>query len=154
MDDLRRDQALDRMVSRTPLRRIPTPQGYVFHGIKADDAGFVGFGEAYFSQVLPGSIKGWKRHTRMTLNLVAAIGCVKVVVRADATCSVAHRLSPETDQEYARLTIPPGLWVAFEGLSAYPSLLLNIASIPHDAAEVESLPLAAFAFGSDHQATV
>ena len=42
----------------TPLRRIPTANGEVRHGLRASDVGFAGFGEAYFSEVLPGAIKG------------------------------------------------------------------------------------------------
>ena len=35
----------------TPLKRIHHPKGDVFHGMKKSDAGFSGFGEAYFSTI-------------------------------------------------------------------------------------------------------
>ena len=37
---------------------------------------------------------------------------------------------------YKRLTIPPGLWVAFEGIGMNLNLLLNIADLEHDPQEI------------------
>ena len=36
-----------------------------------------------------------------------------------------------------RLTIPPGMWFGFKGLSEAKSLLVNIADIEHNPKEVE-----------------
>ena len=41
---------------------------------------------------------------------------------------------------YQRLTIAPGLWLAFKGLSK-KNTLLNLASIEHDSNESESMNL-------------
>ena len=60
----------------TPLKRIPVDGGDVLHAIKNGDLGYAGFGEAYFSIVELGTIKAWKRHLRMTLNLVVPVGQV------------------------------------------------------------------------------
>jgi dTDP-4-dehydrorhamnose 3,5-epimerase len=38
---------------------------------------------------------------------------------------------------YCRLTVPPMIWVGFQGLSNDGSMLLNIASIEHDPTEHE-----------------
>ena len=40
-------------------------------------------------------------------------------------------------ENYGRLTVPPNLWLAFKGVGVQESLLLNVASIPHDPNEVE-----------------
>ena len=40
---------------------------------------------------------------------------------------------------YYRLTIPPMVWTGFQGLGREPSLLLNIANIPHNPNEVDHL---------------
>ena len=64
----------------------------------------------------------------------------------------SNRISAATDSGTCRphasrvrnlkvLTVPPGIWMAFEGLSDETNMLLNISSIPHDPAEAESLPL-------------
>jgi dTDP-4-dehydrorhamnose 3,5-epimerase len=36
-----------------------------------------------------------------------------------------------------RLTVPPMVWVGFQGMSEYNSLLLNISDIPHDSNEMD-----------------
>lgn len=125
----------------TSLRRIPTPGGDVRHGLKASDPGFAGFGEAYFSSVEEGAVKGWKRHTRMTLNLVVPVGEVRFLVCNDAGERRAFQLSPDRPDRYGRLTIAPGLWMAFGGVGAGLNLLLNVASIEHDPKEAEGRPL-------------
>ena len=65
----------------TPLRRIETAGGDVLHAMKKTDAGYTGFGEAYFSWVSAGAIKAWKRHTQMTMNVVVPVGQVRFVFR-------------------------------------------------------------------------
>jgi dTDP-4-dehydrorhamnose 3,5-epimerase len=121
-----------------PLKRIEHPLGDIFHGVKKSDRGFEGFGEAYFSSVANGAIKGWKLHKRMTLNLVVPLGAVRFVVFDDRENSPTRNkfydvtLGPSN---YQRLTIAPGLWLAFAGASSGLNLLLNIASIEHDPEE-------------------
>ena len=125
----------------TPLRRIPTPGGDVRHGLKASDVSFAGFGEAYFSSVEGGAVKGWKRHTRMTLNLVVPVGEVRFLVRSDAGEARAYQLSPDRAESYGRLTVAPRLWMAFGGVGGGLNLLLNVASIEHDPTEAENRPV-------------
>ena len=67
-------------VTLTPLKKIGHPKGDIFHAMKASDEGFSGFGEAYFSTINKFEIKGWKKHTKMILNLVVPIGEIKFVV--------------------------------------------------------------------------
>lgn len=131
--------------SVTPLRRIPNLKGDILHALKQSDAGFAGFGEAYFTHVNPGEIKGWKKHTRMQLNLVVPVGTVRFYVHDEAQGKTdIYELG---SQNYARLTVPPGLWVAFEGLAQAVNMLLNVASIEHDPHEAMTMPLDAFPFG-------
>ncbi|MFM0649274.1 dTDP-4-dehydrorhamnose 3,5-epimerase [Paraburkholderia bryophila] len=131
----------------TPLKRIVTAGGDVLHGMKATDHGFAGFGEAYFSMVEKGAIKGWKLHRTMTLNFVVPCGEVQVRVYDEASnTSRDFRLGPSTAETYGRLTISPGLWVAFGGLGEDTNLLLNLASIPHDPSESERRDIEAFSW--------
>jgi len=128
----------------TPLRRILHPKGDILHAMKQSDAGFAGFGEAYFSTVKSGEIKGWSRHKRMTLNLIVPIGKVAFVVYDGRTDSSTKGNCFRTELSvdvYQRLTVAPGLWVAFKGLGAGDSFILNIADIEHDPLEVEKLDL-------------
>ena len=122
----------------TPLRRIETAGGDVLHAMKQGDAGYGGFGEAYFSRVDAGAVKGWKRHTRMTMNLVVPVGRVRFVFHVlDERGEKKFRVEELGEARYARVTVPPGIWFAFQGLGAPQNLLMNIASISHDPLEVE-----------------
>ena len=67
-------------VTLTPLKQIYNPKGNIFHAMKKNDDGFDGFGEAYFSTVRKDDIKGWKKHTKMTLNLIVPVGTIEFVV--------------------------------------------------------------------------
>ncbi len=125
-----------------PLRQIEIAGGDVLQVMKQSDSGYVGFGEAYFSWVTSGAIKAWKRHALMTMNIVVPVGQVNFVF-----CCVNTDGNEEFRVEkigigcYARITVPPGIWFGFQGLHASPSLVLNIASIPHDPNEIERLAL-------------
>ena len=67
----------------TSLKHIYNPKGDIFHAMKKSDNGYDGFGEAYFSTVNQNVIKGWKKHTKMTLNLIVPMGEIKFVVYND-----------------------------------------------------------------------
>ena len=118
----------------TPLKRIAVPGGDVLHAMKKSDAGYVDFGEAYFSLIEFRLVKGWKRHLQMTLNFVVPIGTVKFVFKD----SVGYiREECIGDDRYVRLTVPPGIWFGFQGSSSRTALLLNVADIEHSPGEVE-----------------
>lgn len=121
----------------TPLSRIATAGGDVLHAMKQNDAGYAGFGEAYFSWVATGAVKAWKRHTRMTMNVIVPVGQVRFVFRLDGADK--FRVEEVGVDRYARLTVPPGIWFGFQGLAVLQSLVLNIANISHDPSEVERL---------------
>ncbi len=116
-----------------PSRIIPHPKGNVLHGLKRSDPGFVDFGEAYFSMIAYGEIKGWKKHQRMFLNLLVPVGSIRFHLAVDGDPSVEHVELGETS--YQRLFVPPGVWVAFEGRGRSNNLLMNLASIEHDPSE-------------------
>lgn len=120
-------------ITLTPLKQISNPKGDLFHGMKKSDQGFDGFGEAYFSTINKNDIKGWKKHTHMTLNLVVPIGAVEFVVYNEDTKDFFNvKLSKNN---YQRLTIKPKLWIAFRGIGEY-NMLLNLANIEHNPSEV------------------
>ena len=121
----------------TPLRIIDTPGGDVMHAMKQSDSGYVGFGEAYFSQVSHGAIKAWKRHREMTLNLLVPVGEVRFVLHDDREGSNVFQELVLSTSNYCRLTVPPMVWVGFQGLSSEGSVVLNIANLEHDPLEAD-----------------
>ena len=122
----------------TPLDRVEILGGDVLHAMKSSDFGYAGFGEAYFSCINYGSIKAWKRHRRMVMNLVVPVGRVKFVfhIPENQVSNSFHVLEIGKDN-YSRITVPPGIWFGFQGLEKSQSLVLNISDITHDPSEVE-----------------
>ncbi|MCC6725379.1 MAG: dTDP-4-dehydrorhamnose 3,5-epimerase family protein [Saprospiraceae bacterium] len=128
----------------TPLRSIPGEKGDVLHALRSTDEGFVAFGEAYFSSVKTGETKGWRRHLRMTLNLVVPVGKIRFQLHDERPGSPSFGAMDEVTlslENYQRLTVPPGVWLAFEGMADGLNLLLNIADLPHDPTESETKQL-------------
>jgi dTDP-4-dehydrorhamnose 3,5-epimerase len=125
-------------VLTTKLDVIDTPGGNVMHAMKETSTGYTGFGEAYFSQIEKGIVKAWKRHQKMTLNLIVPVGEIRFILFDD-------REMPNTQfqeviiskNNYCRLTVPPMIWMGFQGMSDSGSILLNIADIMHDPDEVD-----------------
>lgn len=122
----------------TPLKKINNPKGNILHALKKSDFGYNGFGEAYFSIVKKGYIKGWKKHTKMILNLIVVVGEIKFVAFDEIKNEFfSIKLS---QNNFKRLTVKPGLWLSFQGL-AESNLLLNIGNIEHDPNETIKMSL-------------
>ncbi|MFV8372645.1 dTDP-4-dehydrorhamnose 3,5-epimerase [Flavobacterium sp. LB2P6] len=124
----------------TPLKRIHHPKGDVFHGMKKSDPGFFGFGEAYFSTIHFEDTKPWKKHFEMTLNFVVPLGEIRFVIFDDRKNSPTENNFFDVtlgEGNYQRITIPPGVWVAFSGVGENYNLLLNLANLEHDPNEIE-----------------
>lgn len=132
-------------VSLHPLRQISVPNGDLWHAFKSTDDGFAGFGEAYLTHIEPHKVKGWKRHNRYTLNLVVLSGAVKFVIYDDREDSATNGqfqeivLSP--DSNYQRLTVAPGLWMAFAGACKSTSMLMDLIPEVHNPSESDKKEL-------------
>lgn len=125
-------------VLMTKLDVIDTPGGNVMHGMKKTSDGYSGFGEAYFSQIEEGVVKAWKRHQKMTLNLIVPVGEIRFVLFDDRRASNTQFQEVIISKDnYCRLTVPPMVWMGFQGLSDGGSMLLNIADIEHSPHEVD-----------------
>lgn len=131
-------------VSVTPLKIIHYHQGDIYHAMKSSEDSFKKFGEAYFSTVRKDCIKGWRKHHEMILNLVVPVGSIRFVIFDDREGSETRgRFFDITlsKDNYCRLTVAPGLWMAFQGIGDTVNLLLNIASIEHNSEEVTKASL-------------
>lgn len=119
-----------------PLKHIAVPKGDIYHALKATDDGFAGFGEAYFSEIQCGEVKGWKRHNRMPLNIVVIKGAIGFVIYDDREGSPTYgqfmNIVLSKDDNYQRLRVDPGLWMAFYGVAEGTSMLLDVIPEPHD----------------------
>lgn len=129
----------------TELRQIGDERGAVLHMLRADSTGSTRFGECYFSEVLPGAVKAWKRHHVQMQNFAVPIGRMKIVVYDDRDVSPTKGkvqvIELGRPDAYRRLQIPPGLWYGFACMSEAPALLANCTDLPHDPAEGEKRPV-------------
>lgn len=128
----------------TPLKVVANPKGDIYHAIKASAPGYQGCGEVYFSTVTKGTTKGWKRHNRLALNLVVPVGEIEFALYDGRTKSSTEGelfvINLGIDLNYQRLTVPPGIWVAFRGEREF-NLLMNVIAEEHDPTEADNIPL-------------
>lgn len=121
----------------TKEKIINLSNGDVMHAIKKNSKGYIDFGEAYFSKVKYKSVKAWKKHSKMNLNLLVPYGKVCfVVLNKEKDVFNKYILSPEN---YFRLTIPEGICFGFKGLFDPYSIILNISNIAHSDEEVKKI---------------
>ncbi|MDO8962991.1 MAG: dTDP-4-dehydrorhamnose 3,5-epimerase family protein [Coriobacteriia bacterium] len=126
----------------TPLRQIHDERGKVMKMMTRDDDAFRDFGEIYFSCVYPGAVKGWHIHREMWLNYAVVSGAIKFVLYDSRAGSPTFGevqelfLSPEN---YALVTVPPGVWNGFKGTGTETAIVANCATIPHDPGEIDRL---------------
>ena len=133
-----------------PLAVIDTPGGAVMHMLRpgfplrpdgdAPDAGApLRVGELYFSEVLPGRVKAWKRHTRQVQHFAVPSGLLGIVLydaREDSpTKGALCHYALGRGGLYALLRVPCGVAYGFTALGGTPAVICNAADIPHDPAE-------------------
>ncbi len=119
----------------TKLKTITDDRGSVYRGLRRSESTFRDFGEAYFSSINKNTVKGWKLHRQMTLNIVVPVGSVRFALVRDPGSERCVFWEVELSlANYARLTVPPNIWMAFQGREE-SNLLLNIADIEHDPTE-------------------
>ena len=131
-------------VALQELSVIPADGGPVLHMLRPDWPLFAGFGELYFSEVLPGAVKAWKLHNRQTQHLAVPLGRLKLVIydarpgSASFGCIREYMLGrPDC---YRLLRIPSGLWYGFTAVGSGNALICNCADLPHDPAESARKP--------------
>ncbi len=128
----------------TALRQIVDERGAVLHHMRRDAPEFTIFGECYFSEIVPGAVKAWKRHREQTQHLAVPIGRVRFVVYDDRESSPTHDKIQIVElgrpNDYNRLRIPRGLWYGFTCLSDQPALVANCVDRPHNPADAELRP--------------
>ena len=127
-------------VKVTPLKQILDERGKIMHFMRKDDPDFQGFGEVYFSQVMPGAIKAWHVHKLMTLNYAVVVGTIKLVLYDDRPASATKGELMELfvgDQNYCLVTVPPLVWNGFKGCGTAMALVANCATHAHHPDEIE-----------------
>jgi dTDP-4-dehydrorhamnose 3,5-epimerase len=105
------------------------------HMLRRDDEHFLEFGEIYFTTAYKGVVKGWHRHTEMTLNYACPHGRVKLVLYDDRKGSPTRDTLVEVflgPDNHSLAVIPPEVWNGVKGMSAPFALLANCCTHAHD----------------------
>lgn len=130
-------------VTVTPLQQITDVRGGVLHMLRADAPDFTRFGECYFSEIVPGVVKAWKRHRLQTQMLAVPSGRILLAVYDDRDGSPTRGRLASVElgrpDAYLRVRIPPGLWYGFRCVGDAPALIANCPDQPHDPAESEQV---------------
>lgn len=127
------------------LKQIKDERGAVYHYLKSNDSTYKGFGEAYYSKINSGVVKGWKLHNRIHQHFCVPFGAVKIIVFDDRNDSPSKgefdEIILDDSTNYHLLSMPPGLWYSFKCISENLALLANIIDLAHDPLESITLPL-------------
>jgi dTDP-4-dehydrorhamnose 3,5-epimerase len=137
----------------TDLKIIRDGRGEIRHFMSRDRPPFDQFGEVYFSQVYPNTVKAWHEHKEMTLNYVCVVGVVEIALFDARVESATHNVCitfmlADHGPDYKLLTVPPGVWNGFRAPVGWAEsvLIANCATLPHDQNEIERHPLASVDF--------
>jgi dTDP-4-dehydrorhamnose 3,5-epimerase len=129
--------------------RISVEAGDAITFIKEGERGYLGIAEVYGSFIKHGAKKGWRRHNEITMNIVVPVGQIRFVLYDNRIGSAGFGLFEEIilgANNYQRLTVPPGVWMAFEGLSEGENLLWNAINQLHNPAEADTKELSAIGY--------
>ena len=126
-------------VIKTDLTLVPMNTGSILHAYLKTQSAHIDIQEIYFSTIQYESIRAWKCHTQMTINLSVVSGSVKIAMIDGRKNSSSYLNIDEivlSHSPYFRLTIPPGIWFGFLGLTNPDSIICNIADHAHDPKEL------------------
>jgi len=117
-----------------PLRKIPDERGTILHLLRCDAPHFEKFGEAYFSKVYPGVIKGWHVHKTMVQFYAVPIGMIKLVLydlRPDSPTKGELMELFIGEDNYCLVRIPSGIANGYKCFGPTPALVANCATEPY-----------------------
>ncbi len=117
-----------------PLKRIPDERGTIMHGVRRDNI-LNDFGEVYFKKLYSGVINGWHVHEKLVLNYICIFGMIKLVLYDMRENSPTKDKLQEIffgEDNYCLVHIPPGVANGSKGIWSPYSILVNVASEPHN----------------------
>ena len=71
----------------------------------------------------------------MTMNLIVPLGMVRFVFFNNENQKYREEQIGATN--YSLLTVPPGIWFGFQGISDSNSMILNLANMIHSSKEID-----------------
>ena len=127
-----------------PKKIFRDERGAVFHMMREGAEAFQSPAEVYFSSVKAGTIKGWKYQYENTQRFAVPVGSVRFVFYDARQGSKTNGAVVEIDtgpENYGLLCVPSKIWYSFQGLGDGESLIVNCASVAHNANKGITEPL-------------
>ena len=119
-----------------PLKRIPDERGTIMHGVRKDNL-LNEIGEVYFKKLYFGVVNGWHVHEKLILNYICIVGMIKLVLydlRENSATRYGFQEFFVGEDNYCLVHIPAGIANGTKGLGHPYSIMVNVASEPHDPA--------------------
>ncbi len=124
------------------LKVFSDNRGSVLKMISIESDYFTKFGECYFSEILPNTIKGWKKHNLQNQYITVPVGEIILVIyddRVDSeTFGIYKHIKLGRPENYKLIKISNGLWYAFKCISIIPALIVNCCDRPFEINESET----------------
>ena len=115
-------------IKKIKLLTFKNSKGNVLRAFRKKEDKLGNFGEVYFSWINKTSIKGWKLHKKMHMNLVVPVGLVKFVFYENNK----FKEIIIGEKKYFRIYAPNKIYFAFQNLSKEKSLVVNYSNIIHE----------------------
>ena len=112
-----------------PLRIIPDERGRLMEILRADDALFEKFGQAYLTTAKPGIVKAWHYHKKQTDHFAVVKGMAKVVLfdpRDNSPTKGKVNVFFIGELKPCLVKIPPLVYHGYKCVSATEVFLINI----------------------------
>jgi dTDP-4-dehydrorhamnose 3,5-epimerase len=117
------------------LKVIPDERGRLMEILRADDAMFSRFGQAYMTTAYPGVVKGWHYHKKQHDNMAVVQGMMKIVLydsRKDSpTCGEVNVFHAGVHNPIL-VHIPPYVFHGFKCISEQEAIVVNIPTEMYD----------------------
>ena len=120
------------------LKLIPDERGFLMEILRADDALYEKFGQAYVTAAYPGVVKAWHYHRLQTDHFCVLSGMAKVVLYDSRADSPTHGEINEFfigEQRRQVVKIPNFVYHGYKNIGHGTCLLLNIPTETYNYAE-------------------
>jgi dTDP-4-dehydrorhamnose 3,5-epimerase len=117
------------------LAVIPDERGRLMEILRADDDGFVRFGQVYISTTYPGVVKAWHLHKVQDDNFACVKGMVKLVLYDARDDSPTKGTLTEYfigDHNPKLIRVPAGVYHGWKCVSEEESIVVNIPTEPYN----------------------
>ena len=111
---------------------VKNKKGIILKILSSKQSSLKFYKDLYFSFIKFNKIKGWKKHTKMTMTLIVPVGKVKFVFYNEDK----FRTIIIGDNKYYKIIVPPNIWFAFKGISRGKNVILNLANLKHNDKEI------------------